>query len=155
MAEEGDRIGPRYRLLREATTQEVLQVGRSFGRQRWTVFFDDVVHGRHRSEFAVWGPACQQLDDGARERPNVRSGRGTVELYHLRRHCSYKSGMQCRPQSYGDLLQLGVPVTSFLFCIALRLSETPKSDSLMLPFLVVKIFAAFKSQCTTCVMIVS
>lgn len=44
-------------------------------------------------------------------------------------------------------IQFGVPATSFISrSIALKFSETPKSDSLTLPFFVVRIFAAFKSQ---------
>ena len=44
-------------------------------------------------------------------------------------------------------IQLGVPATSLIsLSMARRLSDTPKSDSFTLPFLVVRILAAFKSQ---------
>lgn len=47
-------------------------------------------------------------------------------------------------------IQLGVPATSFISrSMARRLRETPKSDSLTLPFLVVRMFAALRSQWTT------
>ena len=47
-------------------------------------------------------------------------------------------------------IQFGVPATSFISrSIARKLSDTPKSESLTLPFLVVRMFAAFRSQCTT------
>lgn len=47
-------------------------------------------------------------------------------------------------------IQLGVPATLFSSrSIALRLRETPKSESLIFPVLVVRIFAALRSQCTT------
>jgi hypothetical protein len=51
-----------------------------------------------------------------------------------------------------DALQFGVPATSFsFFCsTATRLSETPKSESLTLPTLVVRMLAALRSQWTTC-----
>ena len=47
-------------------------------------------------------------------------------------------------------IQFGVPATSLISrSIARRLRETPKSDSLTLPVLVVRMLAAFKSQWTT------
>lgn len=46
-------------------------------------------------------------------------------------------------------LQFGVPATSLTFSIACKFSDTPKSESLTLPFLVVRILAALRSQCTT------
>lgn len=54
------------------------------------------------------------------------------------------------------LLQFGLPTTSSLDCpTALKLRDTPKSESLMLPVLVVSILAALRSQCTTCSNVVS
>jgi hypothetical protein len=48
-------------------------------------------------------------------------------------------------------IQLGVPATSLFSprSIARRLSETPKSVSFTFPVLVVRMFAALRSQCTT------
>lgn len=47
-------------------------------------------------------------------------------------------------------IQFGVPATSFISrSIARRLRDTPKSDSFTLPFFVVRMFAALRSQCTT------
>ena len=47
-------------------------------------------------------------------------------------------------------IQFGVPATSFISrSIARRLSDTPKSESFTFPFLVVRMFAALRSQCTT------
>jgi len=48
-------------------------------------------------------------------------------------------------------IQFGVPAISFWVwrSIARRLRDTPKSESFTFPFFVVRILAAFKSQCTT------
>lgn len=46
-------------------------------------------------------------------------------------------------------IQLGVPATSFSRSTVRRLRETPKSESLTLPFLVVRMLAALRSQWTT------
>jgi len=44
-------------------------------------------------------------------------------------------------------VQLGVSATSFIpLSIARKFSETPKSDSLTLPFLVLRMLAALRSQ---------
>jgi hypothetical protein len=50
-------------------------------------------------------------------------------------------------------IQFGVPATSFISrSIARKFKETPKSDSLTLPFLVVRMLAALRSQWTTSLM---
>ena len=46
-------------------------------------------------------------------------------------------------------VQFGMPTTSFMYPMARKLSETPKSESLTFPFRVVRIFAALRLRCKT------
>lgn len=94
-------------------------------------------------------PRLQMSDAGSAPLSEMTSGATASE----RERGERVSQARPRRERELDALQLGVPLASLVdvlkprvALIACRLSETPKSDSLMLPFLVPRMLAAASSE---------
>ena len=79
MLEQLARGGPLQRILRKAPREKVAELGRAPRRDRRGRVLDDAEHGAHRVQVRVGRLARDELNDCARQGPDVGRGRGADE----------------------------------------------------------------------------
>lgn len=129
------------------------------GDRRPLRIFHDAEHGRHGDQARIGRRAVDELDNGRAEAPDIGRRQRPLERDDLGRHCGESTREAVRRSANrvgheaGDALQFGVPFASLVEALkprvalmAFRLSDTPKSESLMLPCFVVRMLAAAKDE---------